>query len=618
MTFLFPLGLLGLIGIPILIIIYIIKSKYMEQTVSSTYLWTLSEKFIKKKNPISKLAGIISLILQILIIAIISFSIAHPIITIPDSANEYCFILDASGSMNMETDGITRFEAGKEKIAAEIENATNGSVYSLIYVGDTTSVVFEKTDNKELANSLLSELKPVYDNTDTKEAIKIAQGYFSENPSLKAYFVTDKMFKINNNITVQNVSKNENNSAIIDASYTLVDGKLSVVGSAVSYMGATPLTFNLYVNDSEEPSASAGFLVTEKASSFNLSCENIDSVSEIKITFSEVDALTLDNEYVIYNKKSESTYKTLLVSDEPFFVRSAIEALLNTKIDVLSSKDYLENPISGYGLYIFDSLELKELPQDGAVWLINLKNSVEKSGFSVYGTQELGTGVKLELSKDSSSTTKRLIKDMLGSELYVAGEYIKYGAYRSFTPVLTYQGSSLVFAGTNDYGNRQVVFAFDLNNTNIPLEVGDYLILIRNLIDYSFPEVVESTSYNCGDEVEINVLPNCSSIKVESPNKNVSYLDASSAIVNLKLTEVGGYTVTMQIGDAQRVVNLYSAMNKNESAPMTLENDISLIGEAQSGGFDGKYDPINILFIALAIVFLADWMVYCYEKCKLR
>ena len=70
MSFLYPLGLLGLIGVPILIIIYIIKNKYTEQTVSSTYLWTLSERFLKRKNPINKLAGIISLILQILAVVL--------------------------------------------------------------------------------------------------------------------------------------------------------------------------------------------------------------------------------------------------------------------------------------------------------------------------------------------------------------------------------------------------------------------------------------------------------------------------------------------------------------------------------------------------------------------
>ena len=66
MTLLYPLGLLGLIGIPVLIIIYIIKNKYTEQVISSTYLWTLSERFLKRRNPINKIAGIISLILQIL------------------------------------------------------------------------------------------------------------------------------------------------------------------------------------------------------------------------------------------------------------------------------------------------------------------------------------------------------------------------------------------------------------------------------------------------------------------------------------------------------------------------------------------------------------------------
>ena len=41
MSFSNPLGLLGLLAIPVLILIYIIKSKYTEQTIPSTYLWTL-------------------------------------------------------------------------------------------------------------------------------------------------------------------------------------------------------------------------------------------------------------------------------------------------------------------------------------------------------------------------------------------------------------------------------------------------------------------------------------------------------------------------------------------------------------------------------------------------
>ena len=101
MSFVYPLGLLGLIGVPILIIIYLLKNKYTEQIVASTYLWTLSEKFLKKKKQKKLLSGLISLILQIIAVVTISLLVAHPVITIPNGAKEYCFILDGSGSMNV-------------------------------------------------------------------------------------------------------------------------------------------------------------------------------------------------------------------------------------------------------------------------------------------------------------------------------------------------------------------------------------------------------------------------------------------------------------------------------------------------------------------------------------
>ncbi len=131
MSLLYPLGLLGLIGIPILILIYIIKNKYTEQVISSTYLWTLSERFLKRKNPINKLAGIVSLILQIFAVLFLSVALAHPVFVLRGVADSYCFILDGSGSMNMVQDaGKTRLDAGKEYIADVIGKSAEGSDFS--------------------------------------------------------------------------------------------------------------------------------------------------------------------------------------------------------------------------------------------------------------------------------------------------------------------------------------------------------------------------------------------------------------------------------------------------------------------------------------------------------
>lgn len=53
MTFLMPYGLIGLIGVPILILVYILKHRYREETVPSTFLWRRSLKYKKHQLPFS-------------------------------------------------------------------------------------------------------------------------------------------------------------------------------------------------------------------------------------------------------------------------------------------------------------------------------------------------------------------------------------------------------------------------------------------------------------------------------------------------------------------------------------------------------------------------------------
>ncbi|MBQ9116804.1 MAG: hypothetical protein IJY04_07245, partial [Clostridia bacterium] len=132
------------------------------------------------------------------------------------------------------------------------------------------------------------------------------------------------------------------------------------------------------------------------------------------------------------------------------------------------------------------------------------------------------------------------------------------------------------------------------------------------------PEVVEKSTFTCGDEVAVNVLANCESIRVDSPLGNVSYLNTDGAVGNFVLNEVGEYTVTMTVSGTQRQFNIFSAMIEEERATSVLMDSVALQGEAGGGGFDGRFDPLTLLFIVLAIVFSADWMVYCYEKYQLR
>ncbi len=619
MSFLYPIGLLGLIGIPILIIIYIIKTKYTEQTVASTYLWTLSEKFLKRRNPFSWVSGMLSLILQILAITLVSFAIAHPMITMPGAAYEYCFVLDASGSMNTSQNGTTRFELAKSQIAETIEEAAPGSKYTLVLASDHTAVVYEQLADKDMALELLQEQEPGYDADKLDLALTEAQRSFNNNPGVKIHVYTDTEHAVNENIQLHNVSSGGSNYGISNVTYGFSDGKLKVSGDLISYSEEDTLEVYLYVDGAQEAAAGyVGVVSPESPARFQFSCE-LEKFSSLRIELQAQDDMALDNEVYIYDIKSDSAYNAVIISDASLFLEMCLKAWGYSNYVVISPEEFeteLQGEISGYGLYIFDCYSPEKLPSDGAVWMICPKSSTDNAGFSVQGENELTGPGLLERSKSTSTMARTLLEHISGNNIYISS-YVRCSLYREFTTLYSYKSNPVVFAGTNSYGNRQVVFAFDIHNSDLQLQP-DFVVLMKNCMDYSFPDVVESSNYYVGDTAIVNVLTNCDSIRVESPKGNVSYLSTSVATSELTLTEAGVYTIVANIDGNLRQFQIHAALPETERQPDAPAGELVIQGEATEGGFDGLYDPLFVLFICLAVIFALEWGVYCYEKRQLR
>ena len=380
MTFVYPLGLLGLIGIPILIIIYIIKNKYTEQTITSTYIWNLSEKFLKNKKPISKLKGLINLIMQCLAVLVISLILAHPIFILPNAANDYCFILDASASMNKIQDNKTRFEIAKDKIKEEIYSSLDGSKYSFIVVGNE---IVEYTDytSKNKAIEAIDNVECSYISNNCTNSIKYAQEYYDKNRSLKTYLYTDKNYNVEN-INLINVGNNEANYAIVDGKYQInngytnsdgnyVKGTIKFSGNVISYTNDSKIDLELYVDDELIDEMSVDVKSSEQYE--YLFEVELTTFKKARIHIKNEDSLALDNDYELYNISEEQDYKALIVSDNEFYLQSILKVYDKVKtIDVIKPSTY-SNSYSGYNLYIFDSFSPDSLPTDGTIWFFNPK-----------------------------------------------------------------------------------------------------------------------------------------------------------------------------------------------------------------------------------------------------
>ncbi|MDE6373707.1 MAG: BatA and WFA domain-containing protein, partial [Clostridia bacterium] len=604
-------------------LIYIIKSKYTEQVIASTYLWTLSERFLKRRNPIKMVTVIISLILQILAVVFISLAIAHPVFVLPGKANDYCFVLDGSGSMNIVQNGSTRFDAGKEYIREMINSAADGSSFTLITTGNTTEVVMKQSEDKKSALRQLASVQPSYVGSDFSNALTEAQNLFDVNPSCKFYVITDKAIETVVNAEHINVAASVSNYALSDAAYAFdINGNVKVSGLAYSYEADATVTVEVFQDGAAQPAGKTTLQLTaNEGKEFSITLPSPDGnslqFSSLRVAIAEKDALAEDNEIILYNVRSDASYSVLIVSDTPFFIQSELEANGNSNLMVVDTENYVEGT-TGYGLYIFENFTPAKMPEDGAVWFVNPNSGVDgTSGFSFRERVKLPGPTDMLLSTSTASRVRNLLKGTDKSSRTGIIEYVKCSQFRSFTTLMTCNGDPVVFAGTNSYGNREVVFAFDLHASDFALSYNGR-ILVHNLLGYTFPMLVEETDFYCGEAVSVNVLANCTGIRIESPSGKAEYLDTGDAVSEYELTEVGEYTITATIGNIQQTAKVYAQLPVAERITNATEANFIISGEPGTAKRDGKYEDLLYAFIILAVIVVADWLVYCYEQYQLR
>ena len=625
MTFLYPLGLLGLIGIPVLILIYIIKNRYTEQIISSTYIWTLSEKFLKRKVPISKIAHLISLLLQILIVVCVSFAITHPIWINRNSASSYCFVIDASGSMNFVQNGETRFDIAKDKICEIIDKSKNGSDYTLICSGNTTDFIFEEVTDKRRAKQRIEELSVEYVPMDSTEALKSAQKYFNYNTSVQTYLVTDKAYGKSKNIEIIDVSEKVENYAVTNVDYVLSGSQLKITGTVSSYLNENTVTLKLYFDDEEKAYKSQEAQATAEGNNFEFICDKT-SFGHFKVAIDTEDALALDNEVVVYDVESQNISRVLLVSDSPFFMRAALYSAGITDIgEPVSTKDYKGE--TGYGLYIFDTFMPATLPDDGAVWFINPQGTLAGTNFS-YQTSvesienEFKTGY---FSTSTKTAVKNLLKGIVDPEdktrnnSFGIKNYIKCRLNGNFTTLATCENNPILFVGNNVYGNREAVFSFSIRDSAPFLLMSVLPTLVSNLIDYSFPTVIEETNFVCGDYVQVNMIAGCSNIKIRTPSGDMEYPRPGTAIIEHSLTQVGVYDIILEMKDkTERVFSVFAELPEEERVPNTVGESFVISGTPGNEKKDELVEILLYIFIVIAVMAVADYGLYCYEQYQLR
>lgn len=606
-----PLGLLGLIGVLLLILIYILKPKYQEKSISSTFIWKLSLKYKKQKMPFQWLKSSLLVIIQFLILGILAFSLTSPMIELDTKSGEKIVILDASANMLMESNGRSRFERAVQEIGRLADSTTPDHRFTVILAGQEASFVARRLDSSTYIKQLLSELNGTFESADMDAAVSLTEGVLAENPEAEIILFTGNQYTETGSIQVRDMSNDEWNVAILDLSTDLSNGYYDFTTTVASYNDDQEIKVSLYVDDVYRDVIAIDAAANQE---YTVTFEDLYVLdySKAEVIVEYDDDFQYDNDFSIYGYENEM-FRVQLVSENPRFLQSALLTMGNFIIDVPVAPDQdSEIPIEyeGYDLYIFDAIEPDLMPIDGSIWLINTE--------TVPGDTDINIGAELEgdfnLSTPSQmpSSGETILNYVVPSNISVSS-YSYISNYDAYDMVLMKDTDPVVLTKDID-GQKLVVFAFSLHNSNLPI-IPEYILLTYNLSNYSVQNMVEKFLFQPGEIVDIRKKPSAVSMTIEH-NENTSNYDAFP--VTLSAVTPGEYTVTQSLASGEDVtVDFFVRVPENQS---NLYHDYGVLSDpiipADTASVDANQDTIDIIYYlagAMILLMIIEWGLHYNE-----
>ena len=615
MTFMNPIGLVGLVMVPILILLYLLKRRTHEKTVSSTFLWKLTLKYMKRRIPFNFRNSLLML-LQLLTVVLVSLILANPYVT-AIKTEEVIVIVDGSASMMTESEGVSRFDRVKAEVRDLSLGVDQNSRVTVIYAGEVAEYAIKRSDDQAQISVCLDDYTCSWGDADMLGALQLAYEAQLENVDARILLYTDRRYDVANGIEVIDITKEEWNVAALSL-YDTVPSEANAIfaGTVISYGKDASVAVALFVDgvytDTQIVDCVAG---VETSVVFRNKNVTTYEKAEIRIDNSDPlksDHFPHDNSYFLYpetpRKLRIQLYQQTATIDR--FLNYALYS--NSKVTGVDTVTSPENvKYEGYDIYIFDGTTPERLPEDGAVWLINAPDLIPALPFA-YGEEvvlQKGSTVPLTGGVASGTEDYEILSRSLMLTDVVVSRYtpiiVQEGV--EYETVLTCSGKAVAIATRV---GRVPVMAMTIAASNFQPTV-DYPLFIQNLIEYSSPVLFKGVVYPLGTTVEIHAPVAAAGITITHNGVDLDMLPPEA--LSFTFDAPGRYDIvyTNEDGDELFSYHCFVTLSIEESDIYCHEESINVIPMPE--GHTTSYEPVAIwpnLLIILALVYLLEWGVY--------
>ena len=222
MPFTTPLALLGLLFIPAVVAMYLLKLRRAETIVPSTLLWSRLVADVEANAPWQRLRRSLLLLLQLLIVAVLAMLAARPFLERPAGlARDVVVVIDTSASMAATDVAPNRLEAAKAAALDALRDLPTGGKVSLVSADRSARIVVNETTDLGRVRQALADIEVTSSRGDLGDALELAGKLAARSGDAQILVATDGALAtpptatIQARITVLPVGRDRRNQAIV-------------------------------------------------------------------------------------------------------------------------------------------------------------------------------------------------------------------------------------------------------------------------------------------------------------------------------------------------------------------------------------------------------------------
>jgi VWA domain-containing protein/aerotolerance regulator-like protein len=603
MSFLAPAAAALALTLPAIVALYFLRIRRPTRIVPALHLWPDQIRDRQANVPWQRLRFSWLLLLQLLVAAFLVTAAVQPVLPASASLAAHSIVLlDASASMQAKDVQPSRFDEARREVGAVIDQLGPLDRMTLIALQASPRIVISTTGDHDALHRALDGVTATNGPADLTTALSLAAGIVRAGESARAYLFSDGI--------VEPLRASFANGLPFPIEYDRVgiSGENVALTSLVVRTSAQSRAAYLRVHNFGQQSrtfaidwrSDAGLIDVRTMTLDGGQAQDLvlpvpDSATTVTARIDGNDNFALDDS-VTAIARAPRAFRVLLVTSGNVFLERALGLRTDFQLDVVAPSAYRGS--TAYAMTVFDRFSPQALPE-GPFVMVD-----PPSGSALAGGAKVGVG-----RVRASDAGDPLLTNVSLQDVHIARSQDLTASTFGRSLVTSLQ-TPLVLVRDEPY--RQVLFGFDLHESDLPLRIG-FPILVQNLSEWMLPPSVPSHSFHPDEAVTIVPESGATSVTVVRPDGSRRSITPGAIATFGDTDQLGVYTVEQTVaGSTNRswfAINLFSDATSQLTPVdhLTLPPSHVAAGASSHRGFLQVWPWIALLGLGLVV---AEWLAF--------